>query len=106
MKTKYRTHCDKGHKLKWLVETPYKKSDFHRPDILVPGICDGCKKTFNVRETTGHCGTCYADYCEKCAKRDKIYMPLTGFISTSLNRAAAEGFAWSDPKTGHMETLF
>ena len=33
-------------------------------------------------------------------------MSLTGFTSTSLNRGAAEGFAWSNPKTGHTATLF
>ena len=35
-----------------------------------------------------------------------VYMPLTGFTSTSMNRGAAEGFAWSNPKTGHTATLF
>ena len=33
-------------------------------------------------------------------------MTITGFISTSLDRKQAEGFAWSNPDTGHEATLF
>ena len=33
-------------------------------------------------------------------------MPLTGFISTSLDKAAAESFAWSNNQSGHEKTLF
>ena len=33
-------------------------------------------------------------------------MALTGFISTSLDRAQAETFAWSNQDTGHEATLF
>ena len=33
-------------------------------------------------------------------------MCLTGFISTSLDRAQAEKFAWSNEQSGHEATLF
>ena len=33
-------------------------------------------------------------------------MTLTGFISTSLDKLAAEQFAWSNSDTGHEATLF
>lgn len=31
---------------------------------------------------------------------------LTGYISTSLDKNAAEQFAWSNSETGHEATLF
>ena len=33
-------------------------------------------------------------------------MALTGFISTSMDRAQAETFAWSNKESGHQATLF
>ena len=33
-------------------------------------------------------------------------MSLTGFVSTSFDRLAAEEFTWSNPNTGHESTLF
>jgi len=34
------------------------------------------------------------------------YAVLTGFISTSMDRAQAESFAWSNDESGHQPTLF
>ena len=33
-------------------------------------------------------------------------MAITGFISTSMNKALAETFAWSNEDSGHVATLF
>ena len=34
------------------------------------------------------------------------YSALTGFISTSMDRKAAESFAWSSKDSGHQQTIF
>ena len=39
-------------------------------------------------------------------KGDPVRMSLFGYTSTSLNRDAAEGFAWSNNISGKMKTLF
>ena len=33
------------------------------------------------------------------------YMTMTGFISTSMNKPAAQNYVWSNQKTGHQPTL-
>ena len=39
-------------------------------------------------------------------KGEPVCMSLFGYTSTSLNRDAAEGFAWSNDVLGKMKTLF
>ena len=43
-------------------------------------------------------------YTDKIGTYDKV--ALTGFISTSMKRDAAEPFAWSNEDSGHQATLF
>ena len=46
----------------------------------------------------------YQDKVGKTGDDDKV--PIAGFISTSQNKLAAEGFTWSNQTTGHEATLF
>ena len=56
-----RTHCDKGHKLKLLNESPYLKK-------YGCGVrCTSCKNSIKpITEKHGHCPLCEDDYCEEC----------------------------------------
>ena len=46
----------------------------------------------------------YQDKVGKTGKDDKV--SIAGFISTSQNKLAAEGFTWSNETSGHEATLF
>ena len=46
----------------------------------------------------------YQDKVGKTGEDGKV--PIAGFISTSQNKLAAEGFTWSNQTTGHEATLF
>ena len=46
----------------------------------------------------------YQDKAGKTGFFDKV--TITGYISTSLDRLAAEEFTWSNQTTGHEATLF
>lgn len=50
----------------------------------------------------------YKDLIGKTRNKDgdAALMALTGFISTSMDRAKAETFAWSNQESGHEATLF
>ena len=46
----------------------------------------------------------YQDKVGKTEWNDKV--PIAGFISTSQDKLAAEGFTWSNETSGHEATLF
>ena len=50
----------------------------------------------------------YEDLIGKTKEKDgkESLMALTGFILTSMDRAQAENFAWSNKKSGHEACLF
>ena len=66
------------------------------------------KKGTKLYRGTGLTNKELQKYKEKIGKTEfsEKYMALTGFISTSMDRAQAETFAWSSQESGHEATLF